>query len=221
MLDFEMIQRVTDTADDDMGLILENQDVVITGRNGRPSVRKYTIYRARFQGRALIGNIHRKNDSKQPWPEYEFISKTRQWVQREVSRKRDRDANRPEASPRQLKECFATGEQLTKAEMLQLFESYPEGSLEQFACAVLLARRFNVFFDNINVDKHFQCPKCRHTCAPYRPERILKTGRVRCTECLEDVKPRIVSPVKESKEERIHRAEQREANWDNLKKKGG
>ena len=71
---------------------LDNQQVVVLGRNGSESVRKYTVYRVRWKGDRILGNIRRKHDPKQPNPEYEFNASTRRWEQTEQSRQRDRDA---------------------------------------------------------------------------------------------------------------------------------
>lgn len=90
MLDFELIQRVTQTEGTDISINLENQTVVIPGTHGRIKRVKRTVYRARFEGKTLIGNLH-KRDSKDPWPVYMFNPTKRHWVPRE-SMKLPKDA---------------------------------------------------------------------------------------------------------------------------------
>ena len=84
MLDFEIIQRVTQTEDADLSINLENQVVVIAGTQGRTKRVKRTVYRARFEEETLIGNIHQGNSKDNPWPVYMFNPQRHHWVPREV-----------------------------------------------------------------------------------------------------------------------------------------
>ena len=83
MLDFEIIQRATQTEDTDLSINLANQTVVVPGTHGRIKRVKRTIYRAKFEGKTLIGNLH-KRDSDNPWPVYMFNPTQRHWVPRET-----------------------------------------------------------------------------------------------------------------------------------------
>ena len=82
MLDFELIQRATQTADTDLSINLQNQKVVVAGTHGRIKKVKRTIYRARFDNGTLIGNVHQK-DSDNTWPVYIFNQSRMHWVPRE------------------------------------------------------------------------------------------------------------------------------------------
>ena len=84
MLDFGIIQRVTQTEDTDLSINLENQVVVVAGTHGRTKRVKRTVYRARFEGETLIGNIHQRNSKDNPWPVYMFNPQRHHWVPREV-----------------------------------------------------------------------------------------------------------------------------------------
>ncbi|MCY3744494.1 MAG: hypothetical protein OXH00_26050 [Candidatus Poribacteria bacterium] len=84
MLDFEIIQRVTQAEDIDLSINLENQVVVVAGTHGRTKRVKRTVYRARFEGETLIGNIHQRNSKDNPWPVYMFNPQRHHWVPREV-----------------------------------------------------------------------------------------------------------------------------------------
>ena len=84
MLDFELIQRVTQTEDTDLSINLENQTVVVPGTYGRVKRVKRTIYRARFEGKTLIGNMLNPKDPNNRWPVYMFNPEKRHWVPRET-----------------------------------------------------------------------------------------------------------------------------------------
>ena len=83
MLDFEIIQRITQTEDADLSINLDNQTVVVPGTHGRTKRVKRTIYRARLEGETLIGNLHNRG-SNNPWPVYMFNPTRRHWVPREA-----------------------------------------------------------------------------------------------------------------------------------------
>ena len=83
MLDFKIIQRMTQTEDADLSINLENQTVIVPGTHGRTKRVKRTIYRAQFEGETLIGNLHNRG-SGTPWPVYMFNPTRRHWVPREV-----------------------------------------------------------------------------------------------------------------------------------------
>ena len=83
MLDFQMIQRVTQTEDTDISMNLENQIVIVAGTHGRIKKVKRTIYRARFEDNTLIGNLHQKNPDN-TWPVYMYNPDRRHWVPREA-----------------------------------------------------------------------------------------------------------------------------------------
>ena len=83
MLDFEIIQRMTQTEDANLSINLENQTVVVPGTHGRTKRVKRTIYRVRFEGKTLTGNLY-KRGSDNPWPVYMFNPNRRHWVPREA-----------------------------------------------------------------------------------------------------------------------------------------
>ena len=87
MLDFEIIQRVTQAEDADLSINLGNQVVVVAGTQGRTKRVKRTVYRARFEEETLIGNIHQRN-SDNPWPVYMFNPQRHHWVPRESMKMR-------------------------------------------------------------------------------------------------------------------------------------
>ena len=74
---------MTQTEDTDLSINLENQTVVVAGTRGRTKRVKRTIYRARFEGKTLIGNLH-KRGADNPWPVYMFNPTQRHWVPREA-----------------------------------------------------------------------------------------------------------------------------------------
>lgn len=84
MLDFQIIQRATQTEDTNLSINLDNQIVVVAGTHGRTKRVKRTIYRARFEGETLIGNIHQRNSKDNPWPAYMFNPERQHWVPRET-----------------------------------------------------------------------------------------------------------------------------------------
>lgn len=155
---FDDIVYATHSRPSDVSMNLDDQRVVILGKNGNPSVRKYTVYRVRWRGDTIIGNVRRKNDPNQPNPEYEFNPQERHWTQTEASRKRDRDAKAKDVPPAELRQRYARGERLNRAELDRLYDAYPE---------------------------------------------LEKVHR----------------PPSATKEQRIHRAEQRRKNWKDLKRK--
>ena len=127
MKDIDDIIYATHSRPSDVSINLDNQKVVVIGQNGEPSVRKYTVYRVRWTGdNTLIGNVHRKSDDTQPWPEYEFNPAKLHWTQREASRKIDRDAKAKDVPVVELRKRHVRGERLNRAEFDRLYDAYPE-----------------------------------------------------------------------------------------------
>lgn len=84
----------THSRSSDVSINLDNQRVVILGRNGRESIRKYTVYRVRFKGDRILGNLRRKDNPNNPNPEYEFNPHHVRWEQTEQSKARDAQPTR-------------------------------------------------------------------------------------------------------------------------------
>ena len=54
----------------------DNQHVEVIGRNGRPSIRNYTVYRVAFEDGELYGSVRRYKE----WNRYRYDVSKRRWV---------------------------------------------------------------------------------------------------------------------------------------------
>ena len=72
------ILHATQTANSDVSINLENQQVYVTDKNGWKRVTR-TVYRVHFENGQLIGSVFRANE-KQKWPPYQFDFQKRVWT---------------------------------------------------------------------------------------------------------------------------------------------
>ena len=69
----------TKTSTEDVSINLENQQVYIVTKHGRPKKVKRTIYRARCEDDHIIGHLLNRSATGEPWPLYQFNPKTGAW----------------------------------------------------------------------------------------------------------------------------------------------